>query len=491
MRAGITFFVSGCILIVFGMTMAFPALLDFSDSNTDSARAFAQSAGVTLFFGALFVTTFYDKYEKLSVREMYLTTSLVWLLVCCFSALPFYFSPVPLDYTDAFFEAMSGLTTMGATVIGDLSTQPRGILLWRAMLHWFGGAGIIVIALGILPLLRIGGMQLYATESSDKSDKSLPKTSQIIAMIMGIYTVLTVLCTLCLYVSELGWFEALTYSMATVSTGGFAPRNSSAMELSAATQWIMTFFMFVCGMPLLVSYFVIKKNWAHLRNDLQIRSYIYFSVVCTLILTVYLIVARNVPLTDGLRYAAFSFVSIVTSSGFLNSDIESWGTFAVMFFTLLLPIGACSGSTSGGIKIFRFDIMYLASMQYLRRKILPHGIFIAKYNGKPLTEEISSGVFVFMVIFLLCFLVSVLALSLTGADFTTSISASLSGLGNTGVAFGSVVGSSGSFANLTNTGKWIIATDMMLGRLEYMTVFVLLLPLAWRKEKKSVSSTAF
>ena len=194
MRAGITFFVSGCILIVFGMTMAFPALLDFSDSNTDSARAFAQSAGVTLFFGALFVTTFYDKYEKLSVREMYLTTSLVWLLVCCFSALPFYFSPVPLDYTDAFFEAMSGLTTMGATVIGDLSTQPRGILLWRAMLHWFGGAGIIVIALGILPLLRIGGMQLYAMESSDKSDKSLPKTSQIIAMIMGIYTVLTVPC---------------------------------------------------------------------------------------------------------------------------------------------------------------------------------------------------------------------------------------------------------------------------------------------------------
>ena len=263
------------------------------------------------------------------------------------------------------------------------------------------------------------------------------------------------------------------------------------MELSAATQWIMTFCMFVCGMPLLVSYFVVKKNWAHLRNDLQIRSYIYFSVVCTLILTVYLIVARNVPLTDGLRYAAFSFVSIVTSSGFLNSDIESWGTFAVMFFTLLLPIGACSGSTSGGIKIFRFDIMYLASMQYLRRKILPHGIFIAKYNGKPLTEEISSGVFVFMVIFLLCFLVSVLALSLTGADFTTSISASLSGFGNTGVAFGSVVGSSGSFANLTNTGKWIIATDMMLGRLEYMTVFVLLLPLAWRKEKKSVSSTAF
>ena len=384
---------------------------------------------------------------------------------------------------------MSGLTTMGATVIKDLSVQPRGILLWRAMLQWFGGVGIIVIALGILPLLRIGGMQLYATESSDTSDKTLPKTSQVIGMIMIIYTILTALCTLLLYLSELNMFESLTFSMATIPTGGFAPRNSSAIELSALSQWILIAFMFISGMPLLVAYFLFKKNWQH--DDMQIRTYFYFFLFCVLILSVYLILNCNLSLSDSLRYSAFNFISVVTSSGFVNSDIESWGNFAIMFFTFLLPIGACSGSTSGGIKIFRLNIMYLSSMQYLRRKILPHGIFIAKYNGKPLTEEISSGVFVFMVIFLLSFLTSVLLLSLIGLDFITAISASLSSLGNTGVAFGPIIGSQGSFANLPLFAKWILSVNMMLGRLEYMTVFVLLLPLAWRKEKKSISSTAF
>lgn len=471
--------------------MIIPGILDLSDGDPASARSFWQAAAVTFFFGALFVATFYDKYEKLTVREMYLTTSLVWLLVCSFSALPFFFSPAPLNYTDSFFEAMSGLTTMGATVIRDLSDQSRGILLWRAMLQWFGGVGIIVIALGILPLLRIGGMQLYATESSDKSDKTLPKTSQIIATIMIVYTILTALCALLLYFSELNLFESLTYSMATIPTGGFSPRNSSAMELSALSQWILAVFMFICGMPLLVSYFLFKKNWQHIRNDMQIRTYTYFFLISTCVLSLYLIAKCDFSLSESIRYAAFNFISVLTSSGFVNSDIESWGSFAVMFFTFLMPIGACSGSTSGGIKIFRFNIMYLSSMQYLRRKILPHGIFIAKYNGKPLTEEISSGVYVFMAIFLLSFLISVLLMSLTGLDFITSISVSLSGLGNTGIAFGSVAGAEGSFANLPDSVKWILSGDMMLGRLEYMTVFVLLLPLAWRKERKSVSSTAF
>ena len=491
MRAGITFFISGAILIIFGAIMMLPGFLDLSDSNIGSAKAFWQAGGVTAFFGALFVTTFYNKYEKLSVREMYLTTSLVWLLVCAFCAIPFYFGPDSLNYTDSFFEAMSGLTTMGATVIRDLSKQPRGILLWRSMLQWFGGVGIIVIALGILPLLRIGGMQLYATESSDKSDKTLPKTSQIIGLIMIIYSFFTIACMILLYISELDWFEALTFTLTTIPTGGLAPRNSSAMELNATSQWIMTFFMFICGMPLLSAYFLFKKNWKQVRNDLQIQTYTYFFLCSTGILTLYLILTKDIPLFTAIRYSAFNFISVVTSSGFLNSDIESWGSFAVMFFMFLLPIGACSGSTSGGIKIFRFNIMYLSSMQYLRRKILPHGIFIAKYNGKPLTEEISSGVFVFMAIFLLSFLVSVLLLALIGLDFITSVSATLSSLGNTGIAFGPVIGSGGSFANLPVSAKWLLSYNMMLGRLEFMTVFVLLLPLAWRKEKKSTSSTAF
>ena len=281
--------------------MVIPGTLDFFDKNIDSAHSFWKASGITSFFGLLFVATFYDKYEKLTVREMYLTTSLVWLLVCLFSALPFFLAPMPLDYTDSFFEAMSGLTTMGATIIQDLSVQPRGIFLWRAMLQWFGGVGIIVIALGILPLLRIGGMQLYATESSDKSDKTLPKTSQVIATIMLIYTGLTVLCTLLLYLSELNLFESLTFSMATIPTGGFAPRNSSATDLSPLSQWILVIFMFVSGLPLLVSYFLFKKNWQHIQNDLQIKTFTYFFLLSIFILTLYLIIKCNVSFFESIR----------------------------------------------------------------------------------------------------------------------------------------------------------------------------------------------
>lgn len=491
MRAGITFFVSGCILILFGITMIIPGMLDFFDDNVISAYGFWQASVVTVFFGLLFTATFYNKYEKLTVREMYLTTSLVWLMVCCFSALPFFFSQYPLSYTDSFFEAMSGLTTTGSTIIRDLSIQPRGILLWRGMLQWFGGIGIIVIALGILPLLRIGGMQLYATESSDKSDKTLPKTSQIIARIMIVYTLLTILCTLCLCFSGLDFFESLIFTMGTIPTGGLAPRNTSAIDLNYSSQWILAFFMFISGMPLLSFYLLFKKNWKSLKNDLQIKTYVFCVLICILLLTSYLCLMRDKSFADSLRIAAFNFISIISSTGFVNTDLEQLGNFTITFLTLSLSVGACSGSTSGGIKIFRFNIMFLSSLQYLRRKILPHGIFVAKYNGKPITEEISSDVFVFIAIFLISFLFSVLSLSLLGLDFLTVISGTLCALGNTGIAFGPVIGSSGHFANLPDMGKWIFSIGMMLGRLEYMTIFVLLLPLAWRKEKKSVRSTAF
>lgn len=478
--------------MIFGTTMIIPGLLDFADGNIVSAKAFWLSFGVTFFFGALFVATFYNRYERLTIREMYLTTSLVWLLVCTFCALPFYFSPQSLSYTDAFFETMSGLTTMGASVIRNVDIMPRGILLWRGILQWIGGLGIIVIALGILPLLRIGGMQLYTTESSDKAGKTMPKTSQIIGVTMIVYTILTALCTLSLYISGLSMFESLTYSLATIPTGGFSPRNTSAIDLSTASQWILIFFMFISGMPLFFSYFLFKRNWQHIKNDMQIKTYALFVFYTTVLISTWLFFTfPDTPISKSIRDAAFTIISILTSTGFSNTNVDAWGAFAVMFFTLLLPIGACSGSTSGGVKFFRFNILYLSSMQHLRRKILPHGVFVPKYNGKPLTEDISTGVSVFLTIFLVCSIVSFLLLSLLGLDMVTAIACTLSSLGNTGYGFGPVVGADGSFALLPDAAKWILSADMMLGRLEFMTVFVLLLPLAWRKEKKSSGADAF
>lgn len=492
MRAGITFFVSGCLLILLSAVMIVPTVLDFADGQTAAGTAFGLSALMTGFSGALLFLTFYNRYEKLSVREMYLTTSIVWVVACAFAALPFYFAPVPMDYTDAFFEAMSGLTTMGATVIRDYSQFSRGILLWRGILQWIGGLGIIVIALGVLPLLRIGGMQLFAMESSDKSGKKMPKTSQIIAAMMIIYIGFTVACILCLALSGLSPFEAVAYSLATIPTGGFAPRASSAADLSAAAQWVLVFFMFVSGLPLLLSYSVLKKDWKQIKNDMQIKTYVCFTVLASIGLTVWLAATHpETPVSTAFKDVTFSVVAAVTSTNFSVCDLESLGVFAMMFFTFLMPIGACSGSTSGGIKIFRFNIIYLFSVQYLRHKLLPHGVFIAKYNGRPLTEEITSGVFVFLAIFLMSALISMLSLALLGLDFTTAFTGVISALGNAGIAFGSVIGAQGSFANLPDAAKWILSADMMLGRLEFITVFVILLPLAWRKERKNVQVIDF
>ncbi len=492
MRAGITFFVSGCLLILLSAVMIVPTVLDFADGQTAAGTAFGLSALMTGFSGALLFLTFYNRYEKLSVREMYLTTSIVWVVACAFAALPFYFAPVPMDYTDAFFEAMSGLTTMGATVIRDYSQFSRGILLWRGILQWIGGLGIIVIALGVLPLLRIGGMQLFAMESSDKSGKKMPKTSQIIAAMMIIYIGFTVACILCLTLSGLPPFEAVAYSLATIPTGGFAPRASSAADLSAAAQWVLVFFMFISGLPLLLSYSVLKKDWKQIKNDMQIKTYVCFTVLASVGLTVWLAATHpETTVSTAFKDMTFSVVAAVTSTNFSVCDLENLGVFAMMFFTFLMPIGACSGSTSGGIKIFRFNIIYLFSVQYLRHKLLPHGVFIAKYNGRPLTEEITSGVFVFLAIFLMSALISMLSLALLGLDFTTAFTGVISALGNAGIAFGSVIGAQGSFANLPDAAKWILSADMMLGRLEFITVFVILLPLAWRKERKNVQVIDF
>ena len=492
MRMGITFFVSGCLLLLFAAAMLFPAGLDWIDGTVNSAKAFGMSALLTGFAGLLLLLTFYNKYEKLTVREMYLTTSLVWLIVCAFCALPFYFSPVPMNYTDSFFESMSGLTTMGASVIRDLDHAPRGILLWRAVLQWIGGLGIIVIALGILPLLRIGGMQLFSMESSDKSGKQMPKTQQVIATMMLIYVTLTAMCLLCLIMTGMTPFNALAFTLCTIPTGGFAPTNASAADLRASAQWIIFFFMFVSGLPLLLPYSVLKKDWEQIRNDIQIKTYTLFVLISGAVMTLWLMLTgRGVNVFDAARHSLFNIVSVMTSTGFTTDNLENWGAFPLIFFTFLLSVGACSGSTSGGIKVFRFNIIYLFSLQYLRHKILPHGVFIAKYNGRPLTEEIAAGVFVFFAIFLCSFLITVLTMGMMGMDFMTSVSGALSALGNTGVAFGKVIGADGSFANLPVKAKWLMSADMMLGRLEFSTVFVVLLPLAWRTEKNSVSEAAF
>jgi len=489
MRLGVSFFVTGLVLTIFGVSMLLPLSVDFSAAT---AGAFGLSACITLFFGILFMLMFHDNYAKLTGREMFLTTTLVWMSVCSFCALPFYFSHNPTHYTDAFFETMSGLTTMGATVMTDLNHTAKGLLLWRALLQWVGGLGIIVIALAILPLLRIGGMQLFSLESSDKSGKNMPKTSQIIATLMMVYVSITILCILSLFIAGMSQFDAVAYALTTVPSGGFAPYDSSAALLTATQQWVLTFFMFVSGFPLFFLYFLFARDWERIKNDTQVKTFVLIVFLLCTVLVLWMV--QTFPersFADIVRTVAFNVLSIISTCGMTNEDFMLWGTFPVMVFLFLLPVGGCSGSTAGGFKIFRLNILYFFTLKNLRMKILPHGVFMMKFNGEPITEDVISGVFLFFSMFLICLFASSLALAICGLDALTAVSGSLSALGNVGPGLGPVIGPASNYAGLPVPAKWILCFDMMLGRLEYMAVLVLLTPLAWRKERNKKPIIAF
>lgn len=491
MRLGVSFFVSGLILTVFGVSMLIPGTLDFVNGSP-FANAFWLSSAITCFFGALFMLMFYDDFEKLTGREMYLTVTTVWLSVCSFCALPFYFAPVPLNFTDSFFEAMSGLTTMGATVYPTLSGCSHGILLWRAMLHWIGGLGIIVIALAILPMLRVGGMQMFSMESSDKSGKNMPKTSQVVGTLMLVYVCATIVCLGALALSGLSAFDSVAYAMSTVASGGFAPYDSSAGALTPLQQWIVIFFMFISGLPLFFLYFVCTGNREKIKNDTQVKTYVGIILALSAAIAAYMVFAHpERPLENIVRNVLFGVLAIITTAGFTTEDYMLWGAFPVAVFFFLTGVGGCSGSTTGGIKIFRFNILYFSALKNLRNKILPHGIFITKFNGEPVTQDVTDGVFLFFSIFLIVLVLSSLALSLCGLDLLTALSGSMSALGNVGPAISGVIGPANTYAALPKAAKWIMSLDMMLGRLEYMAVLVLLLPLAWRKDKSKRSWIAF
>lgn len=495
MSLGFTLYISGYLLLLLGAAMFVPAGLDYFQGRPDFALSFAVSAVAAMFSGALFLSAFKGVYQKPTTAQMYLATTLSWGVVCSFSAVPFVLAPYSVSYTDAFFESMSGLSTMGATIYPDLNKCSGGIILWRSLLHWFGGLGIIALAMLLLPFLRIGGMQLFQMENSDKNDKMKPKTIQVICTVAVIYTAATVLCLVCLLMTELNFFEALNFSLATIPTGGFSPRNNSAVDLSAAAQYIIIFFMFISGIPLFSFYFMYKGDWKKIADDIQIKTYFWVIVCLTAVLTTWLKVRHpEMDFFKVVRTSLFNITSVLSSTGFNASDLEIDGTFAISLFIFLTPIGACTGSTSGGIKLFRFNVLAMTMVQSLRHKLMPHAVWVPKFNHHPVTTDVILSVLIFMITFCITAVVSILLLSICGLDFLTSVSAVFSALGNTGIGLGPVIGSSGpGFSSLPSFVKWVLSADMLLGRLEFMSVFILILPMAWKRNvlKRSNSKAAF
>jgi len=478
------FVILGLMLITLGGAMLPSAIIDALVEQPDW-RVFLTAAAFTFFVGMTLFLTNRGRFAKLSIRASFLLTNLAWIAMSAFGALPFLFSSTNLSYADAFFEAISGLTTTGSTIFSHIESLSPGMLLWRALLQWIGGIGIIAMAIVMLPILRVGGMQLFRMESSDRSEKVLPRPAQLNRAILQVYLLLTVGCATGYWLAGMTPFQAALHAMATVSTGGFSSFDTSLGHYAGhGIHWVAIVFMTLGGLPFVMYIRAFMGDRRAFLRDSQVRTFLLMLLAATLFSAFWLHFREHIVYLDALRYAAFTVVSIVTTTGFTIIDYSPWQGIAILIFVLTM-IGGCTGSTAGGIKVFRFEILALIYRRQVRQLIHPHDVVVLSYNSRVVRGPIRSSVMGFVAFFLLSVAATTVGLTIVGLDFITSISGAVTALCNVGPGLGPVIGPSGSFAPLPDSGKWILSAAMLLGRLELQTVLVLLLPAFWQAQAAS------
>jgi len=460
--------------------MLFPALVDVAVDNPDW-QVFAICSGLVMFVGGMLFLSSRGEDEELSIQQAFILTVSTWVIIPIFGALPFVYSDLSLSYTDAFFEAMSGLSTTGSTVITGLDGAPPGILLWRALLQWFGGVGIIIMAVIILPFLRIGGMQLFKIGAFETSEKVLPRAAQLGIAISLLYVGLTIICGVALWAAGMSAFEAVCHSFTTIATGGFSTTDGSVGHFdSALIDYIIVLFMIIGSMPFILYLKMVQGHSMVLWRDSQVKWFLALLLLLIAILSLWRWSDSDQALLEVLRYTAFNVVSILTGTGFTTTDYTTWGTLAVVLFFFIMFIGGCAGSTSCGVKIFRLQILVSMVAAHLKHILRPSGIFIPRYNDIPIRDDVLGSVISYLFLFLICFLILALGLSMTGLDFITAISGAGTAISNVGPALGPIIGPTGTFQPLPDTAKWFLSIGMLMGRLELFAVLILFSPQFWR-----------
>ena len=471
------FFTLGILQIILGVSMFIPIIAQFIYSEIDSS--FFGASIVTIIFGSLFFLSNLDHEKKLNLQQAFLLTSLSWLSIAIFGSLPFVFSNVYFSFTNAFFESMSGITTTGSTIISDLENMPKGILFWRAILQWLGGIGIIVMAITLMPIMNVGGMQLFKISSNDTSEKILPKSKEIALRLIYIYSFLTLLCALSYKILGMNFFDSITHSMTTIATGGFSNYNDSIAFFNSFNIEIAAMFFIILGsLPFLAYIKFLNGNRKIFFSDIQIKTFLKIIFSSVIILSIYLILNDTTQLN--FRSVIFNVISILTGTGYVNAQFDNWGSFPLVLFIGLMFIGGCAGSTTCGIKIFRIQILYSFISNQLKKIIYPKGIFVLKYNQNAVDNKFISSIISFIYMYLVIFFIITALLSLSGLDFITSISGAATSISNVGPGLGSIIGPNGNFSTLPDISKWILSLGMILGRLELFAILVLFLPSFWR-----------
>ena len=474
------FFTLGILQIILGVSMFIPIIVQFFYSEIDSS--FFGSSIVTIIFGTLFFLSNLDHDKKLNLQQAFLLTALSWISIAIFGSLPFVFSSIELSITDSFFESMSGITTTGATIISDLDNSPKSILLWRAIMQWLGGIGIVVMAITILPLLKVGGMQLFKMEGPDSTEKILPRTIEVATIIISTYIVLTLMCGFFYWIFGMTIFDSISHAMTTIATGGFSTHNDSIGFFKSSNIEIVASIFIILGSIPFISYLKFTKgNRKIFFKDVQIRGLIYLLVISVIIMFLYLLIINyESSLFDKIRISSFNVISILSGTGYVTDDFGLWGKFSLIFFLLLMFIGGCAGSTACGIKIFRLQMLLIFLKNQIKKLISPNSVIITKYNNQKISDDFINSVIIFIFTFLFIFLIIAMLLSISGLDFITSISGAASSISNVGPGLGDVIGPNGNYKAIPDISKWILSAGMLLGRLELFAVLVLFFPSFWR-----------
>ena len=451
---------------------------------------------ITVTIGLLLFFFNAPKNKNLQKKEGYLIVTLGWLILSATGSLPYLLTGTIPSIADAFFETVSGYSTTGSSILKDIESMPKGILFWRSATHWIGGMGIIVLTIAILPLLGIGGMQLFMAEAPGPSaDKLHPRITETAKRLWYIYVGLTFVQFLLLKVAGMNWFDAINHAMATVSTGGFSTKNASASHWNHMPfiQYIIILFMFIAGTNFVLTYFALKGKFQKVIQSEEFKYYLYGVIGISAIISITIIFFQDPTLQtsiahpmvfgkveSAIRHALFSVISVVTTTGFVTADFTMWNYFITGIFFALFFVGGSAGSTSGGVKIVRHIVMLKNSFLEFKKTLHPNAIIPVRHDGKAVKQTIVFNILSFFIIYMLIFIVGTVVLTFLGLDITSAFGAAASSLGNIGPAIGSV-SPVDNFAHVSNGAKWFCSFLMLIGRLELFTVLILFTPFFWKK----------
>lgn len=472
-------YVIGLIIAVLGMTMCLPMVAD-AINHDGNAHAFGEAGLFSVVVGGFTALACRSRAGRsLSIRQAFLLTVGIWLLVPLFGALPLVIGEPQVRLIDAYFEAVSGITTTGASVFLDVENLPVGVNLWRAMLNWLGGLGIAFIAMIFLPVMRVGGMQFFRAEGFDTFGKVLPRASDIAGHLFFVYLALTVICMLSYHLAGMPWFEAVLHGLATIATGGFSPRSASFAGYAPAIEYVATVFMILGSLPYIRYVQLLRGSADPLLSDTQVRGYLAWAAIAVATVTVWRVTTSDQAFEPSFREALFNLVSIMSSTGFATGSFAGWGSFAMILAMWLGIIGACSGSSAAGLSVFRVQVILRALASEVRRIHAPNRVVPVRYEHRTVEKDTMDAIVLYLGAFILTFgVVSVLILQ-TGVDLESAIFAAWTSIGNIGYGFGPMVEETGTFVDFPDAAKLLMILAMIMGRLSLLSVFVVMLPRFW------------